>query len=69
MKNWIVNNFWIKILSLLLAIVTWSYVNGELYKESRLSRKYYKSPIKEQAEKKPPAEKKPMNRGYITEKK
>ena len=68
MKNWIVNNFWIKIISLLLAVVTWFYVNGELYKD-RLSREFYESSLREHAEKEPPAEQKQMNRGYITEKK
>ena len=70
MKNWIVNNFWIKIVSLILAVITWFYVNGELDKENRISRKfYYKSSPMEHAQKQPPLEKTKMNRGYITEKK
>jgi YbbR domain-containing protein len=56
MKNWIVNNFWIKITSLILAVITWFYVNGELYKTSL-------------AEKESSSEKTKMNKGYITEKK
>ncbi len=69
MKNWIVNNFWIKIVSLMLAVITWFYVNGELHKESRVLGKYYKSPPMEHTEKKSPSEKKQMNRGYVMEKK
>lgn len=30
MKKWIVNNFWLKVISLILAIVTWLYISGEL---------------------------------------
>ncbi len=45
MKNWIVNNFWIKVISLILAVITWFYVNGELEKEKRLSRKFYQSSL------------------------
>ncbi len=45
MKNWIVNNFWIKAISLMLAVITWFYVNGELEKEKRLSRKFYNSEL------------------------
>ena len=30
MKNFLTYNLWFKIISLLLAIVTWLYVNGEL---------------------------------------
>jgi len=45
MKNWIVNNFWIKVISLILAVITWFYVNGELEKEKRLSRKFYQSTL------------------------
>jgi len=72
MKSWIINNLWIKIISLLLAIITWIYVNGELDKEKRIARKFYKSslvrPVKEDI---PPQQirKKSMNRGYIMEKK
>ncbi|MBU4343664.1 MAG: hypothetical protein KJ902_05980 [Candidatus Omnitrophica bacterium] len=45
MKSWIVNNFWIKIISLILAIIAWFYVNGELDKEKRISRKFYNSSL------------------------
>ena len=45
MKNWIVNNFWIKAISLILAVIMWFYINGELEKEKRLSRKYYQSAL------------------------
>jgi len=71
MKNWIVNNFWIKILSLILAVVTWFYVNGELSRERLISvsRELYKSSLKKDLQKEAPSEKKPMNRGYIMEKK
>ncbi|MFC1624316.1 hypothetical protein ACFL28_03255 [Candidatus Omnitrophota bacterium] len=70
MKNWIVNNFWIKILSLILAVITWFYVNGELDKERRIPRKFYKPKAAGyRQKKKPPVQKKEMNRGYIVEKK
>ena len=65
MKNWIVNNFWIKVVSLILAMVTWFYVNGELLKQNRLRDKFYKPPTIEPAQEKPAV----GNRGYITEKK
>jgi len=45
MKNWIINNFWIKVISLILAVIMWFYVNGELEKEKRLSRKFYQSAL------------------------
>ncbi len=32
MKEWITRNFFLKLISLILAIVTWIYVNGELVK-------------------------------------
>lgn len=28
--KWLLNNFWIKVLSLVLAIITWFYVHGEV---------------------------------------
>lgn len=34
MKEWITHNFWLKMISLGLAILTWIYVNGELAKLS-----------------------------------
>ncbi|PIP67573.1 MAG: hypothetical protein CO035_02100 [Candidatus Omnitrophica bacterium CG_4_9_14_0_2_um_filter_42_8] len=43
MNNWIVNNFWIKVVSLILAIITWFYVNEELIKERRMAKQLYKS--------------------------
>jgi len=33
MKNWIIHNFWLKLIALGLAIITWFYVNGELLKK------------------------------------
>jgi len=30
MKNWFTNNFWLKIIALGLAIITWIYVKGAL---------------------------------------
>ncbi|MFH1479603.1 MAG: hypothetical protein ABIG92_07550 [Candidatus Omnitrophota bacterium] len=71
MKNLIVNNFWIKIVSLLLAVITWFYVNVELNKERRLSASFYESsymrhispstvPAVDKQDKK-------MNKGYIVE--
>lgn len=32
MKNWITNNYGLKLVSLALAIITWIYVKGELVK-------------------------------------
>lgn len=69
MKNWIVTNFWIKVISLILAIITWFYVNGELTKERRISSKLYQSYLSERPQRQPASEQKQMNRGYITEKK
>jgi YbbR domain-containing protein len=43
MTNWIINNFWIKIVSLILAIITWFYVNEELIKEKKMAKQLYKS--------------------------
>ncbi len=70
MKNWIVNNFWIKIVSLMLALITWFYANGELVKESRPSRRFFRSTREEPSKFTFPfLEKKEMNKGYVTEKK
>jgi len=75
MKNWIVNNFWIKMVSLALAIITWFIVNGELKKERHFSKRFYNSTLyesylTEDPQEKPSSKKaKKMNRGYITEKK
>lgn len=69
MKNWITNNFWIKVGSLILAIITWFYVNGELSKERIIPSKFYKSSYMEHLKRQPTLEKKQMNRGYIVEKK
>jgi hypothetical protein len=74
MKNWIVNNFWIKVISLALAIATWFIVHGELEKERRFSRRFYnsalyKSYLAEDSKENPSSKKTDMNKGYITEKK
>ncbi|MFH1782770.1 MAG: hypothetical protein ABH848_04045 [Candidatus Omnitrophota bacterium] len=69
MKNWIINNFWIKIISLILAVITWFYVNGELVKESRLSADFYKSSYIKHLENAPAQEVPKMNKGYLMEKK
>jgi YbbR domain-containing protein len=45
MKRWLFNNFWIKVISLILAIITWIYVNGELSKQNRLASKFYGSEL------------------------
>jgi len=29
MQKWFANNFWLKLISLVLAVVTWFYVSGE----------------------------------------
>jgi len=70
MKDWIVNNFWIKIISLVLAVATWFYVNGELTKESRPSRNFFRSMHEEKPAKitLPFLETKDMNKGYVAEK-
>lgn len=74
MKNWIVNNFWIKIISLILAAVMWFIVNGELEKERRFSSRFYnsslyKSYLAGDTQEDPSSQETKMNRGYITEKK
>ena len=43
MKNWVVNNLWMKLAALILAVITWFYVNGELNKIKRASGDFYKS--------------------------
>jgi len=43
MKNWIVNNLWIKLAALILAVIAWFYVNSELSKIKRASEDFYKS--------------------------
>lgn len=43
MNNWLINNFWIKVISLILAVITWFYVNEELVKEKNMSKQLYKS--------------------------
>ncbi|MFH1853955.1 MAG: hypothetical protein ABH815_01430 [Candidatus Omnitrophota bacterium] len=72
MKNWIINNFWIKVISLMLAIITWFYVNGELEKVNSLAIKFYdsdlyKSYLDENSQEQPALKKKTMNKGYVTE--
>jgi YbbR domain-containing protein len=32
MQKWLTNNFWLKLISLILAVVTWLYISGELAK-------------------------------------
>lgn len=32
MQKWLINNLWLKLISLILAIVTWLYISGELIK-------------------------------------
>lgn len=68
MSSWLINNFWIKIASLVLAIITWFYVNEELIKEKQTAKQLYKSSSITRIQN-PSHEKKPMNRGYVTEKK
>jgi hypothetical protein len=50
MNNWIINNFWIKVVSLILAIVTWFYVNEELIKEKDMANQLYKSSVVSQTQ-------------------
>ncbi len=45
MNNWIINNFWIKIVSLILAVIMWFYVNEELIKEKKMAKQLYKSSV------------------------
>ena len=45
MSNWFLNNFWIKIASLILAVITWFYVNEELVKEKQMTKQLYKSSV------------------------
>jgi len=59
MNNWIVNNFWIKIVSLILAIITWFYVNEELVKEKQMAKQLYKSSVVSQIQN-PSYDKKPV---------
>lgn len=32
MKLWLFGNFWLKVISLVLAVLTWLYVKGEIAK-------------------------------------
>jgi len=48
MNNWLLNNFWIKIASLILAVITWFYVNEEIIKEKHMTKQLYKSSITNQ---------------------
>ena len=59
MNNWIVNNFWIKVLSLVLAVITWFYVNEELIREKQMAKQLYESSIMSQIQN-PSYEKKPV---------
>lgn len=53
------NNFWIKVVSLILAVITWFYVNEELIKEKKMSKRLYKSSAISQIQI-PPQAKKPV---------
>jgi YbbR domain-containing protein len=68
MKDWIFNNFWIKILSLLLAVMTWLYVNGELTKQKRTRDVLYKPPTIEETDDQPSLQPKQINKNYLREK-
>jgi YbbR domain-containing protein len=57
MNNLFLNNFWIKIVSLVLAVITWFYVNEELIKEKQMERQLYKSSIMNQIQSYPAAKK------------
>ena len=59
MNNWMIHNFWIKIVSLILAVITWFYVNEELIKEKNMAKQLYKSSIISQLQN-PPYVKKPV---------
>ena len=59
MNNWIINNFWIKIVSLILAVITWFYVNEELVKEKQMTKQFYKSSVISHIEN-PPYDNKPV---------
>lgn len=50
MNNWLLNNFWIKIVSLILALVTWFYVNEELIKEKQMAKQLYRSSFTNQTQ-------------------
>lgn len=54
-----INNFWIKIVSLILAIITWFYVNEELVKEKKMAKQLYKSSVVSQSQS-PSYDKKPV---------
>lgn len=74
MKNWFGNNFWIKVVSLILAVATWFYVKIELAKERQASSRFYSIEQSDYFRKAPGMEmkmkdsKKDMNKGYIQEK-
>ena len=59
MNSWFLNNFWIKIISLILAVITWFYVNEELIKEKQITKQLYKSSVINQI-KNPSHDKKPV---------
>jgi len=59
MNNWFLNNFWIKIISLILAVITWFYVNEELIKEKQMTKQLYKSSVINQIQN-PSHDKKPV---------
>ncbi|MDP2980590.1 MAG: hypothetical protein Q8N67_00795 [Candidatus Omnitrophota bacterium] len=59
MNNWFLNNVWIKIVSLILAVITWFYVNEELIKEKQMTKQLYKSSVISQI-RNPSYDKKPV---------
>ena len=74
MKNWFTNNLWVKIVSLILAVITWFYVNEELYKERRISQEFYKSSFMQRmttmdSNAGDAGAKENKNRGFVMEKK
>lgn len=50
MNNWLLNNFWIKIVALILAVITWFYVNEEIIREKHMTKQLYKSSIVNRAQ-------------------
>jgi hypothetical protein len=40
--GWIINNFWIKIIALILAVITWFYVHEEIVKDRQFDKQFYK---------------------------
>lgn len=40
--GWIINNFWIKVIALILAVITWFYVHEEIIKGRQSGKQFYK---------------------------